>query len=54
MFGLIVKGRDLPYIADKLVVSKNTVRTHMKNIYVKLGVHSKQEVIDLVDAFEKR
>ena len=54
VFGLIVKGRDLPYIADKLVVSKNTVRTHMKNIYVKLGVHSKQEVIDLVDAFEKR
>lgn len=50
VFELIVKGRDLPYIADKLVVSKNTVRTHMKNIYTKLGVHSKQEAIDLVDA----
>ena len=54
VFELIAKGRDLPYIADKLVVSKNTVRTHMKNIYTKLGVHSKQEVIDLVDARRKR
>ena len=49
VFELIVRGRDLPYIAEKLVVSKNTVRTHMKNIYTKLGVHSKQEAIDLVD-----
>lgn len=51
VFELIVKGRDLPYIAENLVVSKNTVRTHMKNIYAKLGVHSKQEVIDLLDAW---
>lgn len=50
VFELIVRGRDLPYIAEKLVVSKNTVRTHMKNVYAKLGVHSKQEAIDLVDA----
>ena len=49
VLALVLKGRDLPYIAEKLVVSKNTVRTHMRNIYAKLGVHSKQEVIDLVD-----
>jgi DNA-binding CsgD family transcriptional regulator len=25
------------------------VRFHCKNVYAKLGVHSKQELIDLVD-----
>ncbi|MFR7737419.1 MAG: helix-turn-helix transcriptional regulator, partial [Eggerthella lenta] len=30
--------------------SPNTVRGHTKNIYTKLGVHSKQEIIDLFTA----
>lgn len=46
---LLAKGRDLPYVSEKLYVSKNTVRTHMKNIYQKLGVHSKQELLDLLE-----
>lgn len=32
-------------IADQLVVSTNTVRTHMKNIYGKLGVHGRSEAV---------
>ena len=32
-------------IADQLVVSSNTVRTHMKNIYGKLGVHGRSEAV---------
>lgn len=45
---LIAQGRSKTYIAETLCVSENTVRTHAKNIYSKLNVHSKQELIDLL------
>lgn len=51
---LICKGRSKSYIAETLFISENTVRSHAKHIYVKLGVHSKQEAIDLVTGGEKR
>ncbi len=34
-----------PEIADKLVISTNTVRTHIKSIYQKLNAHSRYEAI---------
>ena len=37
-------------IADILVVSKDTVKTHSRNIYQKLGIHSQQELIDSVES----
>lgn len=45
----LARGRSLPYIRDALVLSKNTVGTHVRNLYKKLGVHSKQELLDLVE-----
>ncbi len=50
---LLARGRDVPYIAEELVISKNTVRTHMRNIFQKTGVHSRQEVIDLLETVEQ-
>lgn len=50
ILGYLVKGRDLPYIRDTLYISRNTVNTHIKHIYTKLGIHTKQELIDLFEA----
>lgn len=43
----LARGRSAAFIADDLVCSPATVRTHTKSIYAKLNVHSKQELIDL-------
>ena len=34
---LLARGRDVPYVAEELVISKNTVRTHTKSIFAKTG-----------------
>ena len=47
----LVRGRSVAWVADSLTVSKNTVHTHMRNIYQKAGVHSREELIDAVEAF---
>lgn len=49
IFLLLAQGRSRPYIRDSLYLSKNTVATHIRHIYEKLGVHSQQELIDLVE-----
>ncbi|NTW28500.1 MAG: helix-turn-helix transcriptional regulator [Coriobacteriia bacterium] len=45
---LLLAGRGSSSIADALYISDNTVRTHLKRIYGKLGVHNREEVRDLV------
>ncbi|MEU0965547.1 LuxR C-terminal-related transcriptional regulator [Streptomyces sp. NPDC005917] len=35
-----------PEIADELSLSVNTVRTHMRHLYEKLGTHSRSEAVD--------
>ena len=45
---LLARGRDGRFIAEEYVLSYNTVKTHIKHLYQKLGVHSRQELIDLV------
>lgn len=49
VFGLIARGRSIPYVAGALAISENTVRSHVRRIYDKFGVHSKQELLDLVE-----
>ena len=45
---LLAQGRDAAYVEKTLFLSRNTVKSYTKSLYAKLGVHSKQEVIDLV------
>jgi LuxR family maltose regulon positive regulatory protein len=40
----------VPEIADQLYVSVNTVRTHTRHIYDKLGAHHRHEVVDVARA----
>ena len=49
VLGYLARGRTQPYIREALLLSKNTVSSHVQHIYTKLGVHSKQELIDLVE-----
>lgn len=46
---LLSKGRNAAYIEEELVVSPHTVKSHMLNIYRKLGVHSQQELITCIE-----
>lgn len=48
ILGLIAMGRSAKYIAEELMISHNTTRTHIKHVYEKLNIHSKQELLDLV------
>jgi len=49
VLALLARGRNGHAIQEKLVVSRSTVKTHVRNIYTKLDVHSQQELIDLVE-----
>ena len=46
---LLAKGRNGAYIRDKLGISEHTVKFHLRNIYGKLGVKNRQELLRLLD-----
>ena len=46
---MLARGRNGTYIQERLVISRNTVKTHTRHIYAKLGIHSQQELIDLFE-----
>lgn len=50
----LAKGKDRQSIASKLFISEGTVKVHTRNLYQKLGVHSKQELIVLVEQTEEQ
>lgn len=49
VFELLARGRTSLIIQEKLVLSHNTVKTHVRHIYAKLDVHSQQELISIVE-----
>jgi DNA-binding CsgD family transcriptional regulator len=47
---LLAKGQRPNRIGKALYISRGTVNTHMRHIYQKLGVHSQEGLVDLVEA----
>ena len=48
IISLLNDGRSVPFIAQELLISTSTVRTHVQNIYRKLDVHNRQEFLDVI------
>ena len=45
ILGLAAHGLSAPEIAERLVISPGTVRTHFQNIYPKLGVSDRASAV---------
>jgi DNA-binding CsgD family transcriptional regulator len=46
---LLLKGRDVKYIMNKFVISQATAKTHVYNLYKKLNIHSRRELLDMME-----
>ena len=47
---LLAAGRTKDQIAETLVISPTTAKTHIRNIYAKLSVHSQRELANKIDS----
>ena len=52
VLALLLAGYNASDIAGLLGISANTVKTHLKNIYAKTGVHNRRELIALLNEVE--
>ncbi|MDR0514161.1 MAG: helix-turn-helix transcriptional regulator [Coriobacteriaceae bacterium] len=50
IFGYLARGRNVPWVSEKLCISQLTVKTHVQNIYKKLDIRSQQDLISLAEA----
>ncbi len=48
VFRLLARGNNTLRVQEELSITKNTLKYHTRHIYEKLGVHSQQELIDLL------
>ena len=49
---LLAKGRSMNHIMEELVISEGTAKTHINHVYKKLNVHSRHELLDLIESIE--
>ena len=49
VLSLALRGRTNERIAQELFIAKSTADTHLRRIYSKCGVHSRQELLDLAE-----
>jgi len=46
---LLAKGHSIQHVQNALVITYSTAKAHTNHIYKKLGIHSRQELIELVE-----
>lgn len=49
VMSFLTTGRDVDHIARTLGLSPNTVRSYRKSLYATLGIHGRQELLDLIE-----
>ena len=54
ILALILEGKSNQDIADELFISISTIKTHIYNIYRKLGVKNRLQVINLIRALKRK
>ena len=42
------EGWSIPAAARRLMVSQDTMRTHVKHIYAKIGIHSRDDLVEII------
>lgn len=47
---LLAQHKKIGSIEQELFISNNTAKTHIRHIYRKLDVHSRDELVDLIDS----
>jgi DNA-binding CsgD family transcriptional regulator len=52
VFNLLAKGRNAAYIQEHLAISHCTTKAHIYNIYQKIDIHSRQELLTLIEQTE--
>ena len=53
LFARLARGSSRAAICDELTLSKETVKTHVRNIYRKMGIHSQQDLLAAVVAEQR-
>jgi DNA-binding CsgD family transcriptional regulator len=50
VFEMLAYGRNARHIESKLCISSNTVKTHIRNIYIKTGANNHQELLSIIES----
>lgn len=50
IMALLAEGYSRTYIRDSLGVSEGTIKAHVSHIYQKIGIHRKDDLLDLVES----
>ena len=49
----LAKGNGPAYIQDKYYISAGTVKTHIRNVYRKLDVHKRNDLLRMIEEFDE-
>jgi DNA-binding CsgD family transcriptional regulator len=52
VLGYLANGHSASYVAEALCISRNSVKTHTRHVYEKLGIHKRDDLISLVNRHE--